>query len=233
MRFSQILCFLLICSSAIGGAAAATDSDHDYAAPAPGTYALPVIKTAADGDVLDANGRRLRLREVTQGKITVLSFIYTRCAAVKACPYATGVLNELHELSQTNKTLAKTMRLVSMSFDPAVDSPQRMADYSAWLRTRPGGAEWRFLTTRSRAELQPILAAYDQAVDTRPNPADPQGPLFHTLRVYLIDSEGRIRNIYSSGTLDVRLVLADIQTLSLPGSNKDLGSLNSSPSNPR
>ena len=30
-----------------------------------------------------------------------------------------------------------------------------------------------------------------------------------------IDREGRIRNIYSSGTLDPRLVLADAQTLML------------------
>ncbi|HAB19774.1 MAG TPA: DsbE family thiol:disulfide interchange protein, partial [Verrucomicrobiales bacterium] len=30
---------------------------------------------------------------------------------------------------------------------------------------------------------------------------------------FVIDREGRIRNIYSSGTLDVRLVLADVKTL--------------------
>jgi len=37
--------------------------------------------------------------------------------------------------------------------------------------------------------------------------------LYHTLRVFLIDRDGRIRNIYSSGTLDPRLVLADVKTL--------------------
>jgi len=59
------------------------------------------------------------------------------------------------------------------------------------------------------------LAACDQAVDKRQNPADPQGPLYHILRVFLIDREGRIRNIYSSGTLDPRLVVADVKTLLL------------------
>ena len=39
--------------------------------------------------------------------------------------------------------------------------------------------------------------------------------LYHILRVFLIDREGRIRNIYSSGTLDPRLVLADVKTLLL------------------
>jgi protein SCO1 len=52
-------------------------------------------------------------------------------------------------------------------------------------------------------------------VDQRSNASDPHGPLYHILRVFLIDREGRIRNIYSSGTLDPRLVLADVKTLLL------------------
>jgi len=39
--------------------------------------------------------------------------------------------------------------------------------------------------------------------------------LYHILRVFLIDRDGRIRNIYSSATLDPRLVLADVKTLLL------------------
>ena len=31
--------------------------DHDYDAPAPGSYTLPVIKPAADGALLDSNGQ--------------------------------------------------------------------------------------------------------------------------------------------------------------------------------
>jgi cytochrome oxidase Cu insertion factor (SCO1/SenC/PrrC family) len=50
-------------------------------------------------------------------------------------------------------------------------------------------------------------------VDKKQNPLDPAGPLNHTLRVFLVDAKGKIRNIYSSGTLDARLVLADIRTL--------------------
>ena len=50
-------------------------------------------------------------------------------------------------------------------------------------------------------------------MDKKRNPLDPTGPLNHTLRVFLIDRAGNIRNIYSSGTLDPRLVLADVRTL--------------------
>jgi len=199
----------------------ARTTDHDYDAPAPGSYTLPVVKPAPDGEVLDSRGRPMRLRELTRGRVTVMSFIYTRCAAAKACPYATGVLTQLHRLSAEDRDLAKNLRLVSMSFDPGNDTPARMAAYSALADGRNPASEWRFVTARSQAELEPILEAYGQAVDKRRNPNDPQGPLYHTLRVYLIDREGRIRNIYSSGTLDPRLILADVKTLMLEQQTKN------------
>lgn len=188
---------------------------YDYEPPVPGTYTLPVVKAAADGDVLDHTGKALRLRELTRGCVTVMSFIYTRCADATACPYATGVLMKLHELSAGDKMLAGYLRLVSMSFDPGTDTPERMGAYARLAESHPGAAEWRFITTSSQEKLQPILAAYGQAVGVKRNPSDPTGPLNHTLRVYLIDADGNIRNIYSSGTLDVRLVLADVRTLLL------------------
>ncbi len=191
------------------------DSDYDYDPPVPGSYALPVIKVAPDGAIIDSSGKGLNLRELTHGRITVLSFIYTRCAAPKACPYATGVFYDLHALSTGDNGLAKNMRLLSLTFDPDYDTPQRLAEYSKAMREQKSGCEWRFATTKSRAELDPILNGYGQAVDKRSNPNDPQGPLYHILRVFLIDRQGRIRNIYSSATLDPRLVLADVKTLLL------------------
>jgi cytochrome oxidase Cu insertion factor (SCO1/SenC/PrrC family) len=202
-------------SAAMHGADNARTADHDYDAPAPGTYKLPVIKPAADGTLLDSTGKAVRLAELTRGRVTVMSFIYTRCAAAKACPYATGVLMQLHRESSTNAALAKDLRLVSMSFDPSNDTPERMAAYATLAAGRPTAAPWHFVTTRSQAELQPILTAYGQAVDKKINPLDPTGPLNHTLRVFLIDRTGNIRNIYSSGTLDPRLVLADVRTLTI------------------
>ena len=216
--------FLILSSACLSSAADfARDPDYDYDPPLPGSYTLPVVKLAADGALLDTDNKAVSLRVLTHGRITVLSFIYTRCAAPKACPYATGVLGQLHDLSANDYSLTKNMRLVSISFDPEYDTPRHLAAYSENVRETKSGCEWRFVTARSSADLKPILAGYDQAVDKRPNKLDPQGPLYHTLRVFLIDREGRIRNIYSSGTLDPRLVLADVKTLLLEeGKNSNL-----------
>ena len=189
--------------------------EYDYDAPEPGTYKLPIIKPAADGNVLDSTGKSVHLRDLTHGRVTVMSFIYTRCASPTACPYATGVLRQLHESSAEDPALAKGLRFVSMSFDPSTDTPKRMAEYAALAGEQPSASPWNFITTRSQADLQPILEAYGQTVDKRKNPSNPLGPLNHILRVYLIDRDGNIRNIYSTGTLDPRLVLADTRTFLL------------------
>jgi cytochrome oxidase Cu insertion factor (SCO1/SenC/PrrC family) len=209
------LIMLAVASVAAVNVNSGRTAEFDYDAPEPGTYTLPIIKPAADGAVLDSAGGSRRLAELTHGRITVMSFIYTRCAAVKACPYATGVLMELHRESAADLALAKELRLVSLSFDPANDTPERMAAYSAFADEHRTGAPWHFVTTRSEADLKPILEAYGQAIDKRDNPADSTGPLNHSLRVFLVDAAGNIRNIYSSGTLDPRLVLADVGTLML------------------
>lgn len=189
------------------------NSDFAYEPPLAGTYKLPVVKRAGDGKILESDGKELRLAVLTHGRVTVLSFIYTRCAAARACPYAAGVLRQLRDASSGVPELANKMRLVSLSFDPGADTPERMAAYASLMREKRAGADWHFVTTRSKSDLQPILDAYGQAVDKKANPADPTGPLNHTLRVFLIDESGNIRNIYSADTLDPRLVLADVRTL--------------------
>jgi cytochrome oxidase Cu insertion factor (SCO1/SenC/PrrC family) len=209
------------------GAGAPADSgrtaEHDYDPPAPGSYTLPIIKAAADGEVFDSSGKPLHLRELTRGggRITVMSFIYTRCAAAKGCPYATGVLLELHRASAGDSALGGRLRLVSLSFDPENDTPERMVEYAEVAAGRPPAAPWHFITTRSQAELRPILEGYGQAVDVKRDRADPTGPINHTLRVFLIDATGNVRNIYSAGTLDQRLILADVRTLMMEADRAD------------
>ena len=184
----------------------------EYDPPAPGSYRLPPLATAADGTALDETGAVRSLHGLMKDRITVLSFIYTRCGDI--CPLGTMLMRDLHEATAADAGLAAGLRLITMSFDPDHDTPEVMAGEARALRV-DGGADWQFLTASGMSELAAILAAYDQRVIAKANPDDPRGPLAHQLRVYLIDRELRIRNIYSLDFLDPRLVLADIRTLIL------------------
>jgi cytochrome oxidase Cu insertion factor (SCO1/SenC/PrrC family) len=193
--------------------------DYDYDAPEPGSYHLPVLQDASNGTVVAPDGKPVQLRELLDCRIVVLSFIYTRCSDPRACLRASGVLSQLQQLSREDKSVASQLQLITLSFDPGYDTPEVMERYGSVFSRHDGGADWMFLTTRNYDELKPLLAAYGQRVDKRTKPSA-LGPFQHTLRVYLIDSQKRIRNIYGYGLLDPRLVLADIRTLMMEENRK-------------
>ena len=182
-----------------------------FSASDPACYRLPAIQAAADGEVLTASGETATLHRLFDGKLVLLSLIYTQCADAKGCPWATGVLALLRQRIKQDPELVDRVRFLSLSFDPAHDTPEVMRRYG-----EPFGADgdWLFLTTRSEKVLAPILESYQQAVTRQANAAGKPGEvLAHILRVFLIDRDKQIRNIYSSGFLEPALLLSDLQTL--------------------
>lgn len=183
-----------------------------YPAPMPGTYDLPPLFDAADGEVLDSNGLPARLHAFLGDRVVLLSFIYSTCSDVAGCPLATAVFYRIKQRLGSEPALARQLRLVTLSFDPDQDTPEVMRLYGAGLDG--DGVEWAFLTTANEDRLQPILSAYKQTVlreyDDRGEPA---GTFAHLLRVYLIDRQKRIRNIYSVSFLHPDLLVSDAQTL--------------------
>jgi cytochrome c peroxidase len=184
----------------------------EFVPPAPGTYALPPLGVAADGAVLLDNGQTRRLYDLIGEKVTVLSFIYTSCSDVNGCPLAAYVLRGVAEQLQNDATLRGQVRLLSISFDPEHDTPAVMSAYAE--RLAGGSVDWRFLTTAGPAQIDPILKAYDQWVQ-KDYAADGRylGSMSHILRVFLIDRQRRIRNIYTMSFLHADLVMNDIRTL--------------------
>lgn len=189
-------------------------ASYDYRAPEPGSYRLPPIGEAVGGRVLDERGAERELAALLGERVTLLSFIYTRCSDPEGCPLATAALFEVQDRSPGDPMLAEGLQLISLSFDPEHDTPAVMAEF-AEAAVLDGGAPWRYVTPPDEAALRPILEGYDQAVGTKQDAADPYGPLTHQLRVYLVDRQRRIRNIYSLGFLDPRLMLADVRSLLL------------------
>jgi len=186
----------------------------DFEPPAPGTYTLHPIMRAPSGPVVDLKGRSRRLSEFTTGKITLLSFVYTRCSDAWGCPLAYRVFDAVGAAVERSSTLRSRVRLVTLSFDPRHDTPEVMRQYAGEQASR--GIDWQFLTTRSERSLLPLLEGFGQDVRSGGNGrADETSPLTHVLKVFLIDPRGVVREIYSTAYLYPEVVLADIQTLQL------------------
>jgi protein SCO1/2 len=209
----------------IGALAAAPAFAHhvelpqlDFVPPAPGSYVLHRIMAAPEGRVLGLDGRTQRLSRYTRGQITLLGFIYTTCVDPLGCPHAYRVFDALREAIVAAPALHGKVRFVTLSFDPARDTPEVMARY-AGSRAREAGAglRWYFLTTRSARELVPLVEGFGQDVEVTLDRSSgtPQRVLSHVLKVFLIDTAGDVREIYSSTFLHPQTVLNDITTLLL------------------
>lgn len=185
-----------------------------FTAPPVGTYELPVLGVAGPGDVLDANGTSLNLETLIGQKPTLLSFVYTSCDEINGCPLATFVLSQVNKRIQAHPTLRGNVRLISLSFDPKHDTPQVMKAYGGSFKNVTD--DWQFVTCANEQQLEPILASYNQTVAKEYDAnGEPTTRYSHILRVYLIDSQRNIRNIYSVSFLHADTIMNDIQTLAL------------------
>jgi len=182
----------------------------EFVPPAPGSYKLDRIMPAPEGRVLDIDGKAARLSKYLHDRITLLGFIYTTCADPDGCPLAYRVFDALKEAIADRPRLHGQVRFVTLSFDPARDTPEAMRRYAgSRLVESDAGLRWYFLTTRSAKELHPLVEGFGQEV-TRSG-----RELSHVLKVFLIDRAGDVREIYSSNFLHPQSVLNDIETLLL------------------
>jgi cytochrome c peroxidase len=183
----------------------------EYTPPAPGTYALPAIATVSDHPLLDENGKATRLFALTRDRLAVVAFVYTTCTEAQGCPVSLAVLHGLDRALAADPALAKAVRLITISFDPDRDTPARMASMRRLHQPR---TDWRFITTRNETELAPLLADFDQPVaKLRYSDGAWTGLFRHVLKVFLVDREHRVRNVYSTGFLNPALLVNDMRTV--------------------
>jgi cytochrome oxidase Cu insertion factor (SCO1/SenC/PrrC family) len=200
------------------GPARAHDAEPAKAAPgfelpAPGSYALPTIARVAEFTLLDERGEPAPILDLAPGEVAVVSFIYSRCGDGRGCPAALAVLQRLDRAIAADPALAERVRLATVSFDPAHDTPARMAALRESLQPQ---SAWRFLTAASPAAIAPVLAAYGQdALPLIGEDAQALGLYRHVLKVFLVDARGAVRNVYSSGFLSPELLLVDARTVLL------------------
>ena len=185
-----------------------------YSLPIPGSYQLYNIGKAGDGEVVDGIGDSVRLHELMDGKITLLSFIYSNCTDTNGCPLATSVFYKIQEKLKMDKKVLSKLKMISLSFDPEYDTPEIMNLYGKDLSYID--ADWSFLTTDSSRKLDPILSEYDQPVIRKyTENGEYAGVQSHLLRVFLIDDNKLIRNVYNVDFLHPDLLINDIKTLLL------------------
>jgi protein SCO1 len=103
---------------------------------------LPVLAQLPDFRLLERSGKTLGLADL-KGKVWIADFIFTRCPG--PCPRMTSKMASL----QRDLLNEDRVRLVSISVDPAFDTPEVLAKYAAQYQAE-GVTRPRFTTLPSR-----------------------------------------------------------------------------------
>lgn len=144
----------------------------------------PVLGTVPDFRLVDQTGAPFG-RERLNGRVWIADFVFTRCPDV--CPEMTG------RMAAIQRTLGERVDLVSVSVDPAYDTPARLAAFAR--ANRAESPRWHFLTGDSRQIQESVLRGFNVAFARE---SEDIATLTHGLHVVLVDGRGRIRGYYDS-----------------------------------
>ncbi|HWF86029.1 MAG TPA: SCO family protein [Vicinamibacterales bacterium] len=185
-----------------------TVADEVGAAPS-GTELLKPGDAAPDGRFVDQDGRT-RAFAAFKGAPTVVTFIYTKCPMPTFCPLLDRNFAAVQKKLQTDPSLAKLkgrVQLVSVSFDPQVDTPAVLKQHAETL-----GADrrvWTFLTG-DRDQIDRFASRFGvQVVRAANNPRD----ITHNLRTAIVGADGTLVKIYTGNEWTPDQLLADLKGL--------------------
>jgi protein SCO1/2 len=171
-----------------------------YHVPAPGD-AVP------DFALRNQDGRPIHLHQY-HGKELLITFIYTRCPLPNFCPLVTHNFAVIEkQLAATPALLGKT-QLLSVSFDPEHDTPDRLRAYGEEYigsDTKDAFAHWNFAVP-----TKPVVDKMAKYFDVGLTDGG-DGTINHTLSTTLIGRDGKVIKFYPGNEWTPGQVLADMK----------------------
>ncbi len=170
---------------------------------------LPVFSgIGGNFHALDMYGKSMQLNDY-KGKVVVLSFGYTNCPDI--CPFTLGYLNDLYQ--KLPKYAQENIQIMFLTIDPKYDTPQHLKDFISYFNkdfigiTGQTKKQTDYIANLFKIKYKKIgenLPVEDIRIVVKKQNSkseDDKISLFdHSVTIYLIDTEGEVRNISYTGT---------------------------------
>ncbi len=143
-----------------------------------------------------------------QGKELLITFIYTRCPLPNFCPLVTHNFAAIERQLASDPNLYGKTHLLSVSFDPEHDTPERLRAYGAqYIGSDAKGAfaHWDFAVAQ-----KPVLTEMAKYFDVGMT-AGEDGTINHTLSTTLIGRDGKVMRFYPGNEWTPEQVLDDVK----------------------
>lgn len=163
--------------------------------------------TAPPATLLGAGltGQSLHGLLASPGRVSLVSFIYTRCPSV--CLTLGSSFQQLQTavsgpaMDRADISADSGIQLLSISFDPAHDDIDQLGRYASLWRADP--RHWRIATVPDAAQLQRLLQAWQVVVIP-----DALGGYEHNAALLVIDERGRLVRIFDEADSATALAFA-------------------------
>lgn len=138
------------------------------------------------------------LPAAAQGQITIADFFYTRCQTV--CLSLGSAFQQLQAQLQAQPAAegARSVRLLSLSFDGAHDSAEVLQTYAGKMGADP--ALWRFASIPDMARQQAVLDRLGVVVIP-----DELGDFEHNAALLVFDAQGRMVRVFDMAEQELAL----------------------------
>ena len=174
-----------------------------YHVPAPGDQVPDFVLRNQDGRVIRLNRFR--------GKELLITFIYTRCPLPNFCPLVTRNFAQIDRQVEADGALKNKVHLLSVSFDPENDTPERLRAYGAQYigsDAKDAFAHWDFAVPQ-----KPVLTEMAKYFDVGLTPGT-DGTINHTLSTTLVGRDGKVVQFYPGNEWTPEQVMSDIRKAS-------------------
>ncbi|HJR07281.1 MAG TPA: SCO family protein [Pyrinomonadaceae bacterium] len=177
-----------IITQAIEGAAPAKPDDDAAVGPTePGIGA-----SVPDATLVNQDGKRINLRQY-QGHALVVTFIYTRCPLPDYCTLMSNNFAAIkRELDKSPELSATGVHLLSITLDPAYDTPKVLRSYGA-AHTENYESEkfddWEFATGDPK-EIRRVAAFFGLSYKQEGE------QIVHSLRTAVISPDGKLYKMF-------------------------------------
>ncbi|GJQ61719.1 MAG: hypothetical protein SCALA702_07720 [Melioribacteraceae bacterium] len=160
--------------------------------------------------LLNEDGEDVKFPRIIKGHIGVVGYIFTNCPDI--CPLTTNNMRLIRDKLKEEKI--KNVEFVSVSFDPLVDTPERLKTY-ADLRSIDT-PDWHFLTGEEEEIGDFMKQAGILAVIGDSTVISEEETIYyyvHTDRISLVDPDGFVRKDYKGSEIDINEIVEDIKKL--------------------
>ena len=164
---------------------------------------IPEMLPVSDFTLLDQDGEEFSSRQL-RGKVWIADLIFTSCPEI--CPVMSTHMSNL-----TRRVSHDDVRFVSISVDPAVDTPEVLRTYAD--RYGADTERWTFLTGSVEDVNRVVLRSFRLPMGDRMQRDDGRYDILHTARFLLIDQHGMLRGLYDTDRAGLDRLEHDIERL--------------------